>query len=455
MSVRLDTIQSLGRNLKDWCRHTLPLICLARYSSDRPIDWFFFWIGYKCCCRCWGLGKGFRTNRNSNASASANKNVLSVDGVELDSPTGKLKKKGQTLQERDTSDTFMHNSIESIQLTDLPSVVISNVACCLHVKDMTALDVAIRSGCSAAFIASDEQQESQTTTITQSRRDASVILHDVWKRLWYRDYGDVLLRWRISREALQRSLASLGTKVSRSCDRNQWLEEELSRFLDDNKSTKDFYFIFGECYMDYILAGNNKADGCYLGLHGHVFDFTTFADYHPGLVEPILKECGGDATFFFEDLPHSEGARRIAERLCVVVHHGSMDRSRDGEPSGGHRCGLELVKSGAEDASELERVLRSSNTRPPPLADQKGSGRSRNHRWKAHHVLPRRRMPMRHATLERIRTKFHEERSSQLELLRRQLQTQQNRFWKQVDKESLKTRIYYDPFLEEWIRWAP
>ena len=47
MSIRLEAIETVGRGLKDWCKQTVPLFCVARFLSNRPIDWCLFWIGWK------------------------------------------------------------------------------------------------------------------------------------------------------------------------------------------------------------------------------------------------------------------------------------------------------------------------------------------------------------------------------------------------------------------------
>jgi hypothetical protein len=236
---------------------------------------------------------------------------------------------------------------------------------------------------------------------------------------------------------------------------------------------KEFYFLFGECHVDYLLARKNTAAECYLGLHGHIFDFTDFAEYHPGLSEPILKECGGDATFLFEDLPHSTGARNIARRLCVVVNHGVVDHGV-GDPPGGRRCGLELVRDG--DTVGRKRALRASNTSPPAPAHavavrQDEAGQRRR---QMPHLLPRGRRPRRPPTLGSVRRRFLLERDLQRycdlgrsddgkkgELLRPhdsflgkmtpEFLLRHCQFWK--PHHAPESRNYYDPLLQKWIRW--
>eukprot|EP00536_Pseudo-nitzschia_multiseries_P002552 jgi/Psemu1/5767/gm1.5767_g len=509
MSIRLDTVQTLGRNLKNWGKRTAPLICLARYLSDRPVDWFFFWIGWKVLCTVTTTSTSFlfgHTNtrpfrggarpraRPRALLGNAGRHKAAEDCYSRNNCNDRIRVPGST--------STSTSKLAHIPLTSLPSVVLSNVACYLHARDVLALDIVVRS---STIRNADHDHDHDHE---MSRTYGEVILHDVWKRLWYRDYGDVLLKWKVSREAFRRSLlkslpqsTTKGLATDEKCGGHSggddgWLEERLSNRLDEfvtnnnndirvaaGKAMKTFYFVFGECYIDYVLAGKNTVDECYLGLHGHIFDFTDFAEYHPGLIEPILKECGGDATYFFEDLPHSSGARNIARRLCVMVNHDAIrngnSNSNSNETESSSRR-LELVVGADADAdahsSELKRVLRSSNTRPPPptttttttnsndtatataatttttTTKKEAVDRDRN-RWMPH-VVPRRRKLRKHPTVERIRARFEHNESAH----RNMAGPKYLRFWLKKGREKYdipKSRVYFDPLLQKWIRWNP
>eukprot|EP00538_Stauroneis_constricta_P004868 CAMPEP_0119553166 /NCGR_PEP_ID=MMETSP1352-20130426/5978_1 /TAXON_ID=265584 /ORGANISM="Stauroneis constricta, Strain CCMP1120" /LENGTH=462 /DNA_ID=CAMNT_0007599521 /DNA_START=335 /DNA_END=1719 /DNA_ORIENTATION=+ len=127
----------------------------------------------------------------------------------------------------------------------------------------------------------------------------------IWKTLWERDYGWVLSDMDIGKEAVKRSNA-------------------LPAF------SKQFYFRFGQTYLNYVLAGQNSPERCLVGLHSNIYDITPFLHLHPGSPDTLMVHSGKDATAFFEDMGHSMGARRLAKSLCIVV-----DRSGDH-----HRCGL-------------------------------------------------------------------------------------------------------------------
>ena len=459
MTIRLDAVRSFGRNLKEWCRLTVPLACVARYLSNRPIDWFLFWIGWQFLRRF--TDHTFYKRDESN-------------GVDFDDDHSK-RRNSKDNRNYDFSKPIAAMRVSSTigvsqsMMTSLPSALLSNIASYLHPRDVVDLDAILRSGVGIQ---------------TRAHYDIS-IGHEIWKQLWYRDYGDVLLRWKISREAFCRSLIKSSppsTKVSNydnngdssSCIADECLEEQLSKRLDElamvsmRTTMKDFYFIFGECYIDYILARKNTPDECYLGLHGHVFDFTDFAEYHPGLIEPILKECGGDATHFFEDIPHSSAARNIARRLCVLVDHSVIDYDDEFNSSCNRYCGLEFVLTD-DSLLETKSMLRSSNTRPPPpTSSSKNDGARQKSNWMSH-IVPRRRQLRRHPTLERIRTRFLQDqhRHERQQLFSRDVDTQVGHrssivtmttefissctpFWSQQ-----KSRLYYDPLRQEWVRWCP
>jgi len=80
----------------------------------------------------------------------------------------------------------------------------------------------------------------------------------IWKTLWHRDYAWIVYQWKIGKEALQRS----------NC--TQW------------SYSKDFYFLFGQSYLDYVLAGRNTFKSCLVGIHSNIYDITPFLFSHPG-----------------------------------------------------------------------------------------------------------------------------------------------------------------------------
>lgn len=518
MSIRLDAIETVGQGLKDWCQLSIPLFCVARFLSDRPIDWCLFWIGWKFL----RSSITYLFSKKEKKHEQANH-----DGRRIT----KLYKKRCNVEGR------------TDMLTSLPCVVLSHMTCFLHPKDVLSFDSLLLQQYSIGMIHdkneagdSDEGRNKRMKEENQNHRrigrrqchNFDDVCHDIWKRLWYRDYGDVLLQWKVARAGFRNSLQLISSLRLESYDDDDdsWLEEQLSKRLDEmmtSKTTtttttnlmittmKEFYFLFGECYIDYLLANKNTIDECLFGLNGHIFNFTSFAEYHPGLIDPILKECGGDATYFFEDIPHSTGARNIAQRLCLLVNRDVISNEYDNDDNNDNNshslttssryCGLELVLSASSSISssssndgndcgdgndklKLRRLLRSSNTRPPTPSSSvssichRNNSNDNNHNnrtsrnWWMTHLLPRRREMRRPPTLLRIRHQFQQGKQHQeQQFLNRTMLSWLSsfRFWNSSSSSlqqnnniessllssSSMTRSYYDPFRQEWIRWDP
>ena len=246
---------------------------------------------------------------------------------------------------------------------------------------------------------------SPASKTARTRADANAI----WLEYWHRDYGSALLEWDVGREVLSGSLGLV--KQQGISSSKVELKRALSQKISTLKSTKDFFFEFGECWMNFLLAGyNDPKSKCLVGLHGHVFDFGAFAPFHPGLVDNILRDCGQDATEAFETIRHSRPARVLASMTCLLV------RSRRDD-------GSQYLTSG-KDINETERdaVFRLSSTRPP-----------RSGRDEAERLLPRVPERRRPATLANIRIKFDRERS---------------------EHECSNCSVYYDPIMQLWMRWS-
>lgn len=249
-----------------------------------------------------------------------------------------------------------------------------------------------------------------TACLAPASKMARVRVDDnaIWLEYWHRDYGNALLEWDVGREVLSGSLGLAKQDISSS---KVELKRALSQKLSTLKSTKDFFFEFGECWMNFLLAGyNDPKSKCLVGLHGHVFDFGTFAPFHPGLVDSILRDCGQDATEAFETIRHSRPARVLASMVCLLVSSRRDD-------------GSQYLTSG-KDINEKERdaVFRLSSTRPP-----------RSGRDEAERLLPRVPERRRPATLANIRIKFDRERS---------------------EHECSNWSVYYDPIMQLWMRWS-
>lgn len=224
-----------------------------------------------------------------------------------------------------------------------------------------------------------------------SRASLSVVDHGetaeaLWKTLWERDYGWTVTDFLPGIEALCRS-------------------QPAEQAID-----KSFYFLFGQCFVNYILAGQNTFENCLVGIHGHIYDITAFLHAHPGSPETLLIQSGKDATKFFEDMNHSSGARRLAQSLCVVVNSG---------------CGLQPT-SQTHIAGTSQDVP--STVEAPTVS--KGARSTE---------------PRRGGTLQAVRQGFLKQEQAKMQQVALKFASNQDVL--------SHVNVYYDPFLREWKGW--
>lgn len=390
--IRLSALQAFYRLIESWCyRLAFPVVVSAwSYSLAEKETWHWLAPPAAFCVAMFQY-------RNEHQLAPGVKSTMARDTAQAEEAPS-VKKTAATSQPRRRFSTSGSRSSSacSINLAELPTEVLGTICSFLHPRNVTTLCCLDKA----------------------ARRQFAC--NQIWKRLWYRDYGNALLTWKVGREVVAQSLG-----LHKKDKNNQLLRDSLSQHLNLKTSLKDFYFVFGEIYTDYLLARRNSSEtnNCYLGLHGHLLDFSSFAPYHPGLaMDEILLECGQDATLYFEQLPHSRGARALASVLVEVVNKGVLNPSQ---------CGFAL-RTPPED---LPRLLRLSNSRPVTLKDAKG----------VEALLPKKTCheTQRASTLKRIRREW----DARLDIQREKLQVQ---FWQ---SSPTTARVYYDPLKEEWITW--
>jgi len=214
----------------------------------------------------------------------------------------------------------------------------------------------------------------------------------LWKILFERDFAWTLTAWNVGSQAKARS--------------------DTSAIL----YSKDFYFRFQLAFCDYVLAGQNTAERCLVGLGGDIFDLTPFVLSHPGSPETVLVSAGKDATQFFANVRHSSGALRLAKSLCVVVN-ASTERDGVGLKPTRH---TDLVQHIGEIdlPSRVEAELMDLN--------ELRAGPSNE-------------------TLHRVRGMFTEERLAAEGRARRSWHAQQPRL--------TDINVYYDPLERSWKAW--
>lgn len=452
--IRLSALQTFVQEARGWCCKTLPLLVGFRLCISKELPYYYlalFWIGWQI------LILKATSNSNSNEivindiggseftvlvetkQSICNAAHLESHEVHTDKPSFSQQKEYQapkhcllfpTSPNTDANNRRRHNPTDSFLFpTD---VWVQNICSFLHPRDLTNL------------------------ACVNSVANYWADHNDVWKHLWMRDYGRALLEWKISRHVLEKSLNQLDS--TRNNDNSTGvvaLEGRLSNWFDaqasatvtatnmtsNTNTNKCFYFVFGEVYTNYLLAGyNTNMDECFVGLHSHIFDFGSFSEYHPGMIEPILLQCGRDATNFFETIPHSRVARDLARRLCVLANQSCI-----GSTPNPHAFGLVSTRDNQHDDKDLIRVLKSSNTRPLRLN-------------RPNYLLPNmtctstRRPP----TLFSIRQEWDEAIGTETRRLgeEQSLQLLKNPLaaWRNRSSPSV-WRVYYDPFVSSWKKW--
>lgn len=439
--IRLGHVRVVVTAIKQWCRTTVPLLITARLYSSNPRDWCLFLLGWKCVV---AVSYEWTANRQHLTERYLGNDDDDTDG-NCTGPSKKVTTRRGTPNDGPDLLTRQYVPIETYV----------TICSYLHPRDITKL------AC--------------LNTVSSIQANDNLL----WRQLWFRDYGTVLLRWTVGRRAIARSLLRPDERQEECKDYfgehddnevNRLLEVRLQEHFDTpppptassprhQSYTKEFYFTFGEIYINYVLARHNRPSHCLLGMHGHVFNFTNFADYHPGLTQPILLECGRDATRFFEDVPHSSGARAVAAQLCVVVNQSCFGESEF--------CGLYLPCA----VKGLRDVLRESNTRLPVSKLGRGGEGKRGgirsgegDQWMRHCVVPRTVCPpQRPPTLERVRREWdgrlqrHEKeqrrwtaRMTKEAIMNCVRRRGVDRCWQ---KNQRQWQFYYDPFQREWMKW--
>lgn len=223
---------------------------------------------------------------------------------------------------------------------------------------------------------------------------------ELWKALFVRDFGWLIHSWNVGKQAVERSFANH--------------EPGSSMLSEYHLYSKDFYFRFQLCFVDYLLAGNCSEDQCLVGLGGHIYDMTPFLEHHPGSPETVLVHAGRDASNVFEGMRHTLPARKRAQQFCIAV---------DGSRLGG--CGVRPTSGLVlDDDEQQEERTRASPRRVDPVEPHGRLVARTNH------------------TLRNVRTAFDREEAVQQRLASRY----RSRALDDV-------HLYYDPFQQSWKAW--
>ena len=86
------------------------------------------------------------------------------------------------------------------------------------------------------------------------------------------------------------------------------------------------------------LAEHTAREDCWFTIHNKVYDVTKYLEDHPGGEEVLMDRAGQDATEDFEDVGHSNEARKKLEEYNVGELPPS-ERKKAGESSVGSSGG--------------------------------------------------------------------------------------------------------------------
>jgi cytochrome b involved in lipid metabolism len=79
------------------------------------------------------------------------------------------------------------------------------------------------------------------------------------------------------------------------------------------------------CISTEELSKHDNHKNCWIALHGIVFDITPFLNEHPGGPDVIVSVSGKDCTAEFEDVGHTDSARRMGDKYIIGKHEGGED----------------------------------------------------------------------------------------------------------------------------------
>lgn len=219
-------------------------------------------------------------------------------------------------------------------VTFLPMDALVHISSFLHPRDVVSLS------CTSCRARNAIDSATCTSVGTGSTSRATTRTNDIsnaiWKTLWYRDFYWLVGSWKVGRAAAQRSFRSLST----SAQQENACYTEVSEWCGDSRTvfSREFYFRFSLCYANYVIAGNCTPERCLIGLGGHIYDLTSFLDWHPGSPETVIVHAGRDASSVFESMRHTLSARDLARQYCIVVDQTLLPSSAAGARPASFLC---------------------------------------------------------------------------------------------------------------------
>eukprot|EP00762_Andalucia_godoyi_P006557 ANDGO_05031.mRNA.1 Cytochrome b5 isoform B len=77
------------------------------------------------------------------------------------------------------------------------------------------------------------------------------------------------------------------------------------------------------------IEQHESIQSCWMAIHGKVYDVTKFLDLHPGGPDVLIQQGGGDATNGFENVGHSEAARKQMEEYYIGVYDAPQKKKKN------------------------------------------------------------------------------------------------------------------------------
>ena len=121
------------------------------------------------------------------------------------------------------------------------------------------------------------------------------------------------------------------SRITAACGKDATLTFIRAGYVHDKKSRQDLrqYEIgdFSGASIPYSreeVAQHSSKHDCWVIIQSAVYDVTRFISRHPGGEDPIVKNCGGDATLTFEQgYDHPSGA--ITKLAAFKLHRPAQD----------------------------------------------------------------------------------------------------------------------------------
>ena len=73
------------------------------------------------------------------------------------------------------------------------------------------------------------------------------------------------------------------------------------------------------------LSKHADQKDCWIAVHGVVLDITPFLNEHPGGPDVIVSCSGKDCTHDFEDVGHTDSARKIGDKYAIGRLEGTLE----------------------------------------------------------------------------------------------------------------------------------